>query len=330
MPAAKTQSNPKSAVNKLSGSATSTAPKNTVARTTPNKVQQNAPESAPQKVITESLPDKDGYYDLGMEITAAGYPFAGPQTIEQYVRFGSAQATSNALGDQFSELQAERDAEAARQTIGKKTFILKDRRISIPRRNDFEEKGLFISCDLGLALEGGLGADADPKAYSGKMEHVSINKVDDRVGWFLTKDKQIAPCSNQVEMRAVNTSGGYLYYPFGKWHSLYINLGHDLSFAKDVSQNRSRYSVDVIFRNLQYRRLTEAAYYQRQALLDNDLDCDSVEHLQDSAELAGGQEIPLVFRTDTPIDKLPKMLIADLIGVRVKKDGTVIASYDHP
>jgi hypothetical protein len=272
---------------------------------------------------TDSLPDNNGYYDLAKELTNAGYSYPTQIAIEQYVRFGSAETASHALLDQFSEIEAERANETARQAISKRTYIFKDRPVDVPRRNDFEEKGLFISSDVNLALEG--TTDRDMKYYSGKMMHVTIVKVNDRAGWYLTKDKQLIPCHNQEEMAEVIRNEGYLYYPFGRSHSLFINLGSDLSLAKDLSQNRSQYTVDVILRDLQYQRISELGYYQRKALQENDLDCSLLEDL---TGLRAKTDIPLVFHPDTPYEKLPKMVTATLVAVRVKKDGKVIGSYD--
>ncbi len=76
---------------------------------------------------------------------------------------------------------------------------------------------------------------------------------------------------------------------------------------------------------MDYSRPIQYSYYQRKALVEFDFDCDQMEEF-----IGAGSETPVIFRPDLPMEQIPKMVTVDLVAVRVKKDGKVVASYDNP
>src|SRR5206468_3523202 len=82
-----------------------------------------------------------------------GADTVGQRRIEQYVRFGTDERAKRAAkGDQFTLIDINKELGPHREFLAKHTFRVRDIAIAIPKRSDFEEKGLVISCGIGCRV----------------------------------------------------------------------------------------------------------------------------------------------------------------------------------
>jgi hypothetical protein len=251
----------------------------------------------------------------------AGFPddFSA-KTLEPFVRFGTPTRASKSRGDQFDRIELERDKDVAahRTRLAGASWLIKDLPIGVAKRNDFEEKGLFVCCALPLHLD----VERDDRwSCSGSADLIYPNWINPRDLWFLGKDNRLYR-SNPLTVGEVRRNGGVLYYAEAKTTSLVLNLRLDLPTAKKIARETHSYFVDLVVERLEYAQAGQWSYFRTDALREEDGDCASLVRSYNVG--LGNGVAPFYF----VVDERPWMVQADLRSAVLKDHtGKIVASY---
>jgi hypothetical protein len=265
-------------------------------------------------------PEKDVKpIDLRAELKQAGFrPEPDNSTLARFVRFGTEERAKKYSRDQFGRIEAEKELEGHAEKVASKVYLIKELTVQIPRRQDFQEKGLFVQCMLGFRLDI-LGADDPPKPIS-RLYGVTANTL---YYYYLTKQGTLRSCPSD-EVAAVRRANGILYHPEMSRTRLTIQLNLSLDEAKEIARNPKDYVIDLTVQGLKYERAYEWGFFKRDDLLREDYDCDRLRKADDLG--AADPNEPTYFRVEQRFH--PMLLSADLVSLTLRtKSGKVIASF---
>jgi hypothetical protein len=242
--------------------------------------------------------------------------------MEGFVRFGTAARAQKFEGDQFDRLEVERDRDVAAHAarLAKTRWLIKDRPIEVPEREDFAKKGLFVNCAVPLRL--GV-AKGDQWSTSGHGFRIFPNWADPLDVWFLAKGNRLVRC-NPLQVEEVQRSGGELYYAEVPTTSLILNLRLDLATAKAIARQSHSYSVDLVLYNLRYIRAAQWGYFREGSLRSRDWDCAGIMRSYDVG--LGTGPVPNYF----VVEQRPWLARAELQSAVLKDHrGNSIASFQR-
>jgi hypothetical protein len=261
-----------------------------------------------------------------------GFHIPVPELIKQYVSYGSLNLSRKALlGDQFDLREVEKIAQPHRKIVQKTVYGMKNLRVQIAKRDDFDTMGLVVYCLIGLRLEVDETDSLPPIKKSGVFSKnllaIYTNWATGEGIWFLRKDGKLQRCRNGDEILAVEKMKGIFYVPDGPSSNLVFRLGVEFDKAKEIARQPDEYSIEIIFDHVhESSAVGEWGYYHRNRLV---VESAGNSRLLIRAEDFGGGlgDSPAHFRPEGV--KPPKLVRATLVAAKMRhrSSGTVIASY---
>lgn len=305
--------------------ASSATPNNGGQNLTPGK--DDTDKTAPS--ITHQNPVQ--VRDLATTMSAAGFAMnllenqiANAPSIQAFVLYGTMDRARKAMrGDQFDRAEAGDAAQKHREGLKTQTFLISNQPIFVPRRDDFQEKGLFVTCRLGIHLD----ANSEQPQFSGSASAIHLDTSNKNQCWYLTKDGKLGQCQGAADAAFVLRNNGVLYLPEGGKTDLTLVLSVELDDAKAIARNAGDYLADVVISDLRFEERFGWGYFNRSSLISNDWDCLPILRMH----FVGleNKDQPDFFEAE--LEKPPSMLQAELVSFNLKKrSGKVIAGYLDP
>lgn len=261
---------------------------------------------------------------LAEEMTAAGFTgVTGSWTIEQYVRFGSRdRATKLRTGDQFTQKEFEAELAAHARRTAARPFRLPNQPIVVPKRADFDARGLFVRVAVPFRLD----VDTQPSgAELASSVHVYTSWANAAETWFLTKEMTLLPCRTPADVAAVRRIDGHLYLPESRESELILNLRTiELDRAKDITRTPHNYRVDLVIQDLRFEPAYRWGYFHVDELANRNWDCRKIMDTHDVGLDFG--PTPAYFQAE--VRSLPWLVRARLVSAELKDtSGAVITAF---
>jgi hypothetical protein len=271
------------------------------------------PEEKTVKKPAEPRKPKTEPVDLRDTLRQAGFnPTADLSTLERFVRYGTAARARRALGgNQFTRMEVEKELTGHAEKIASQVYVLKGLPVSVPERQDFEWKGLFVHCPLGFRLE---IFGTDPGTLPKPFRKLYGASVDTRFYYFLTKQQTLRPCLSMEEVAALRRANAIFYHPETRTTELILQLDLDFDTAKMISQQTRNYSVDLVINGLRYGKALDWGFFHRDDLLREDYNCDKLVAANDLG--LADPTVPPYFQVEET--RFPSLVRATLVSVQLK------------
>ncbi len=274
--------------------------------------------------------------DVLGELAKAGYDVGGIERLSaidvqhewlmRWHLYGSYKDSVTAMsGSQFDRMEfKERNKRPPSHFLTH--FALRNLQISVAPRDDFHERGLLVSTEVGLWLESSYDRQQPTRLSPNLRRLVASHPSNDF--WALEKSgNSVIRLRTRDELQFARNNGGVVYIGMGIHTLVGAWLKLDTSRAKDIHENPDNYRMTVIFDGLMASQAKLWGCYREDALRDAEFDGDEVtwDYVFRYLSKPDGRAPP-VFRFDDAT--APDVLFAMLKAVYVHTaDGKVIASY---
>lgn len=267
--------------------------------------------------------------DLAAAMAQAGFVGQSNRSIHDYLLYGSRKMAERASTvDQFGRLEIEDRTAPHRERMRSTLVALRKLAVQIPTPNDFETKGLVVTCRLGIRLDvDGLDALESPTkegAFSENLLAIHPSWATGEGHWFLTKSGQLQACRTASEVFEVEKMKGFLFLPDGPDTDLVLRLSLALEDAKSFVRQYKNYTIDLIADEVEVARPFEWGYYRKDRLLEAAGNCRQLIRAEDF----GGRpdSVPEYFRPEgVPV---PKLALANLVRAVLRDSrNNIVAEY---
>ena len=216
-----------------------------------------------------SFPQWDGFEDLGELLDGFGETEGvdGDTRLRRFVLYGTpANAKKATTGDRFDREEAAEAATEHQKGLAKRTFF-----VQVPYK--WIEQA---DTDNTVALQASLLFRANLPTEM--RLSLGVYDVDERGGAVLSDDGRLLLCNAQ-EFNVARQRGREVYLKEELLFTrLLVHVGGPRETQKQVVREPDKHVLNVGITNLQARKPQQRGWFRRQALVDNNWDCQQVVH----------------------------------------------------